>query len=366
MCVVSLACLYFVEMHKSLVPQPFYQLKLEAAELANKAFKEIKEYRLSRRIPINKKHDPAETGLIGKKNSDITSDHGVLRSKQISVNPNLAAVIVQWLKDLSLKEGDVVAVGMTGSFPALDISTLAALKTLKLEPLVIVSVASSNWGANLPEFNVLDMLYHLHQRKILTFEPLAASIGASKDSGKSLTDKGVNSILYSIEKHKDELIKQPLVSESIDKRLDYYQEAAKGQAIKAYINIGGGVASIGKHHSKGGLSKEQKEAISSTSLHTGVNRELPVALANTNSVAVRFLKEGVPVINIKNVGNLALTYDLHPWKLGGGIGIGKIFFHQQYNAWLAFFSLLIIAIVCWIGKRQQVRRKQQEANEGLF
>lgn len=366
MCVVALFCLYLVEANKTLAPQPDYQLKLKASQLSYEAFQEIKKFKMRKGLSIDKKNDPAESGLIGVKNSDITSDHGVLRAKQISIDPNLAGVIVQWLKELSLNEGDVVAVGMTGSFPGLDISTLAALKTMKLKPLLIVSVASSNWGANIPSFNIIEMLTNLDKKGFLNFSPIGASIGASKDLGKSLTEKGVNEILKSISRYKYPLIREPLVSDSIAKRLSLYNEAANGEAIKAYINVGGGVSSIGKHYSKDSLTKEQKEAIANSSLHAGVNRVLPVSLANTNSVAVSFLKEGVPVINLKNIGNLALEYDLTPWKKGKGIGVGRIFFRKHYNSWLAGFCLIIISLVCLAGKRIQVRRKKREANEGLF
>jgi poly-gamma-glutamate system protein len=365
MAVVALLCLLFVETHKELVPQGNYDTKLKAALLSHKAFDTVKKRRLQLGLKIDKRFDPAETGLIGKKETSITSDHGVLRSKQISVDPNLAALIVQWLVDLKLKEGDVVAVGMTGSFPALDISTLAALNVMKIKPLIIVSGTASQWGANLPQYSWLDMFHTLNSKNVFTSKPLAASIGASKDLGKNLDTNGLNTILSTIKKYDIPLIREPTVSDSIDKRLKMYADAADGEEIKAYINIGGGIASIGRHFVKESLSKDQKELILSSRLKTGINSSMPVALANSNSVAIRYLKQGIPVINIKEVFKIAQDYNLQPWRAWMGIGVGTLFFHEKYNIFYAFISLLIIILACWWEMQLQLKQKKQEAAEQL-
>ena len=366
MAIIALFCLYYVESHKHLVPQEHYELKVQAAELAKKAMLAIKKERLHQGIKIDKRFDPSESGLIGVKESSITSDHGVLRSKQISVNPNLAALIVQWLVDLKIQQGDVVAVGMTGSFPGLDVSTLAAINVMGLKPILITSATASNWGANISRYSWLDMLHVLNNKKIINVKPLASSIGASKDLGKDIESAGLKAILNSIEKYNIDLIREPMVSESIDKRLQLYSQAAGEDEIKAYINIGGGIASIGKHYAKPNLSKEQKERIKTSFLKTGPNFQLPVTLANTNSVAIRYLKLGIPVINIKNITKIATDYSLSPWRKSMSIGIGALFFHEKYNIWLAFIGLLIIIAVCYGEMRVQWHQKKTEAVEQLL
>ena len=37
---------------------------------------------------------------------------------------------------------------------------------------------------------------------------------------------------------------------NIDERMELYQDAAEGQPIKAYINVGGGMVSVGKNIGK--------------------------------------------------------------------------------------------------------------------
>ncbi|MBW1905957.1 MAG: poly-gamma-glutamate system protein, partial [Deltaproteobacteria bacterium] len=82
------------------------------------------------------KTDPSASRMIGEVLSPITSGSGSLVSKQTSVNPNFAAVLVQWLKELRIKSGDVVAVGVSGSFPSMNIAVYSALHELGIEPII--------------------------------------------------------------------------------------------------------------------------------------------------------------------------------------------------------------------------------------
>jgi poly-gamma-glutamate system protein len=364
LCVISLSCLYVVETNKEMVKAQHYDAKLQATHTAQKAFEAIKQYRLNSGFSIDNRFDLSGMGLIGEKNSSITSDHGVLQSKQIATNPNLAALIVEWLDDLNLKPGDTIAIGMTGSFPGLDISTLAAAKALKLKPMVIVSAAGSQWGANVPHFSILDMLALLNNQHIIDTPVLAASIGGAKDLGKSLDPKGVRILEDTIKRYDIDMISEPRVSKSITKRLSLYKKTAGKEKIKAYINIGGGVASIGKHFTQKNLTSDQKEDILKHSLKTGPNTTLPVALADTNSVAVRFLKQGTPVINVKNISLIAAKYNLEPWHTSGEIGKGALFFNPQYNLWYAGTSLVLILGLCWLLVKLQLVQKR--ANDDLL
>lgn len=363
LCIISLLCMYIVEHNKSKVPVKHHDLKLAATLKSVEAFEALKKARKQKGLSVDLRFDPSNSGLIGMKQTPITSDHGVLRSKQISLNPNLAALFVEWLEDLKLKPGEVVAIGMTGSFPALDVSILSAVHAMKLKPLIIVSATASQWGANIPYFSWLDMYNALYQDKIFPYEVVAASIGASKDKGNNLSSKGLNIVLNTIKKYDIPLIHEARVSESINKRLAIYKQYADGKPIKAYINIGGGVASIGKHFAHKTITAEQKREIFKHNLKTGPNLTLPVWLANTDSVAIRFLKHGIPVINMRNVNAVADRYNLHPWNPTMGIGRGPLFFTQRYNLWLALISLIIIFVMCWTQVRIQLTQKHVQAGE---
>src|SRR5210317_1920655 len=94
------------------------------------------------------------------------------------------------LKEVRLKENDVVAVAFTGSFPGLNIAVLAALQTLNLYPLIITSIGASNWGANDPYFTWLDMERELYNAQIFKYRSIAASIGGGLDRGRGLSPEG--------------------------------------------------------------------------------------------------------------------------------------------------------------------------------
>lgn len=156
-CTFSLGGFIFVEKFQKRVKQPYYQEKIAAARLALEAFEFLKEERLRQGFQIDPEIDPVRSGLIGSAMTLVTSDAGDLEDKQTSINPNFAAVVVEMLKKVKVKEGDPVAVSFTGSFPALNISVCAAVQTLKLKPIIISSLASSQWGANNPDFLWVDM-----------------------------------------------------------------------------------------------------------------------------------------------------------------------------------------------------------------
>lgn len=134
---LSLAAFLLVENTKVDKKQEWYTEKLAAARLSKKAADYIREYRLEKGVFIDVVNDPNQTALIGQEYTLITTDRGYIDSKLSSTNPNMAAVIVQLLKDAGLNTGDTVAIAITGSFPALNISVLAAIETLKLHPLTI-------------------------------------------------------------------------------------------------------------------------------------------------------------------------------------------------------------------------------------
>ena len=166
--------------------------------------------------------------MIGQEYTLVTTDRGYIEAKLSTTNPNFAAVIVQLLKDAAISDGEYVAVAMTGSFPALNISVLAALEPLNLNPIVITSVGSSNYGANDPYFTWLDMEDILYKSKIFQSKSVAASMGGGLDVGRGLSPEGRDLIVKAIERNKVEFINEKLLENSIAGRLEIYDEAAKG------------------------------------------------------------------------------------------------------------------------------------------
>ena len=355
--------LYIVE--KNLVVETKgYTQKLEAAELTNDAFEFTQRFFMSKGYLCKTMGDVSCTGLIGLSMTEITTDSGDLYAKRSSVNPNMAAIFVEWLSELNLKEGDAVAVQATGSYPALDIAMLAAIKTLKLKPLIIFSAGASQFGANRPGFTWPDIYHNLVEKDLFDYDILGITLGGSHDNGYGMTPGAILKLNAAIKRNGYKVINIPYndaTNTSIATRMKMYKEAAGGDdKIKAYINVGGNMASIGlkqpqikssdinsinenKKSKKSTTSSDDESIIKLPSFPTGVIKSLPPEYKTVNSIAVDFLKEGVPVINVRDINSSIIKkYGMiyNPSTVTPP-GHGAVFAQKKYNTMLAAILLVI-------------------------
>ena len=155
--ILSIGGMVLVENFQVTKQRSFYEEKIKATALMVSSMEVIREARLALGVPIDLDKDPTGSGMVGLPMSPTTSISGVLEAKQTSANPNFAGVVVDMLKRAGVEEGDTVAVGVSGSFPAINLATYCALEVLKVKPIIIASAAASQWGANIPELTWLDM-----------------------------------------------------------------------------------------------------------------------------------------------------------------------------------------------------------------
>lgn len=329
--VASVAGYAGVESWKRKIQEPWHQEKLAASRLAESAFKVIRAERLRRGLPIDAEADPAGSGLVGSLMTPTTSNPGSLASKQTSVNPNFAAVMVHFYKKAGVREGDVVAIGYSGSFPAINVAVLAATETLKLRPIIIASASSSQWGANDPELAWLDMEQLLYDNKLISSRSVAASLGGIEDRGLGMPRRGRTALEQSIQRANLPMIDPVSFDESVVERMRLYREKAGGEPIKAYVNVGGGTISVGKKAGK-------------LSFKPGLNLEPPGPMGGQDSVMSRFVEEGVPVVHWIKINELANRFGLavQPRSLPP-VGEGKIYFREDYDRRIA--ALLLLGIL---------------------
>jgi poly-gamma-glutamate system protein len=344
--VLSLLALITVETGKINVKQEWYNEKLEAARLAQVAANCLKNYRLENGVFIDAINDPNQTALIGQEFTLITTDRGYIDAKLSSTNPNFAAVMVQYFKDAGLKEKDHVAIAFTGSFPGLNIAVLAAVETLKLKPVIITSVGSSNYGANDPYFTWLDMETVLNKSNVFHNKSVAASIGGGLDIGRGLSPEGRQLILKAIERNDVRLIDEKHVEESIDKRMEIYKESSQGQPIKAFINVGGGIASLG-------------DSFNDRFIPAGLTQNLIMRNFPVRGVIVRMAEKDIPIIHLMNIKQILAKYKLpyNPVPLPEP-GAGGIFVLQKYNVTItsvATFFLIVVIVLVYLGERKYYR-----------
>jgi poly-gamma-glutamate system protein len=331
--IYSFICLVLVETFLSRKEQPYWKKKMEASRLADKAFKQIKQEKEKRNEKISKEFDPLNTGLIGYFMTPVTSNTGVLEAKQTSINPNFAAVIVDMLKKSKVKDGDTIALGLSGSFPSINICVYAAASVLQLKVISISSLSASQWGANDPDFLWIDMERVLYAAKIFSYKSEYVSLGGIDDSVIGMTQKGKEMLFSAVERNKVKLIPSTTLSENINRNYQIYQENSFGVPIKAYINVGGGSVSVG--------TKIGKRAFK-----TGLNLTPPVGIKDIDSVMTRFINEDIPVIHLVNIKSLAEDYGLPTTlKTYPNIGEGSVYFKKEYNLTLAgslFLSIILL------------------------
>ncbi len=340
----SLVIFYLAEGTLQKKPAPHWELKNRAAILDQRAQDVIREEVKKLGIAIDYENDPNGTGLIGEQNTLITTDVGELRSKLAATNPNFAAVFVQMLKDANVKRGDKIAVCMSGSFPGANIALFSACQVMGIEPVVITSLGSSTWGANSPALTWIDMERLLYNEKIFSFHSVAASFGGGNDNGRGLSVKGRMLLHESIKRDNMPLIfsgnldslfqSGGTLRQNIDKRMEIFDQYKKGIEYAAYVNIGGGLASLG--------SSQNGRLIPSGVNFDLFNKNFPV-----RGIINMMAERKIPVIHVLRLTEIAHQYglsrDIVPAPI---VGEDKIFFKDEYSIVLTtIYAFVLIAFV---------------------
>ncbi len=321
-----------------------YELKLEAAQLAERAFTAVREHRGLEGADLDLTNDPAGTGLIGPEISLITNATGNLEAKLTSLNPNFAAVLVQYFRQAGLAPGDPVAVAISGSFPGMNICLYAALETMRLRPVIITSVGASNWGANNPDFTWLDMERLFVERGIFHTRSAAATFGGGNDMGRGLSPSGRRALQQSIERNEVAFLASANIEDAIAKRMTFYEQAVRGRPYRLYVNVGGGVASVGNRHNK-------------TLLPSGLTRDLKSYNWPRKGTLILFADKGVPVVHLLRIialaeaNGLPVAPDYQPQP-----GEGEIFVRDMYRWPLAATFLVVYCLACVLILAPELRR----------
>jgi len=271
---------------------------LEAANEMARAVELIKDCRLEAGLPLDPSDDPNGTGLIGVRRSIITTTLGSLEAKRTSTNPNLAALMVYFFDRLHLQPGDGVAIGASASFPAALVATLAAVRVLKLKPLIIFSLGASQWGANIPQFTLAHIYQCLQRSNFVQEEPLAVTLGGERDAGLDMPSEGRDLLRRQIIATGWYSFREPNLAANVARRLSLYQEGAGSwEKIKVFVNIGGSYANLGTDARV-------------LSLRPGLNRGAFSSFGNRGGVIQAMAARHIPIIHLLYFRGLAAEYGL--------------------------------------------------------
>jgi len=332
--IISLLGLAAVELLGTRKKQPYFVEKFQAAQIALEGMEMIKADRQARGASFDPDLDPAQSGLIGEAMSSITTVTGKLAAKQTSINPNFAAVILDMLTQAGVKSGDTVAIGFSGSFPALNICVHAAVRAIEVKPIIISSISASQFGANDPYFPWIDMerVLNEHNKDAFPYRTIAASLGGVDDRALGMSKEGRQMLITATERNQIPLIRPKDFKDSIDQHMATYAQRARTKPIKAYINVGGGTISVGT-------------AVGKRMFESGLNLRKQPGVQYVDSVMARFIEQGVPVIHLSRIEQMALRYGLplQPTSIPTP-GSGSVFYRKEYNFWLAVSMLLTILV----------------------
>lgn len=309
----------------------YYDEKVQASNLMMDYLNAIKQDLVSKNYQFDPIDDPLNTGLIGVKLSPITTSRGVLSEKQTALNPNMAAAYVQKLKDAKVKEGDYIAVGITGSNPGANLALYAAMSVLNVKPVVITALSSSMYGANRENLTWLDIETILKDKGLLTFSTSYASLGGRDDLGIGLSDSGVEYLRDAMRRNKVPYLSGNNLNENIELRYKAYNEMLpQDKRFKLFVNIGGGLANVGSN-------------VNARLIPEGINRKLAEKEFEQVGVMMLFAKKNVPVLHILRIIRLAKEFDLpNSHDTMPKPGVGKIFSNKIHNTLITSICLFLL------------------------
>lgn len=268
--------------------------RLRAAETMATAIERIREERTRRGIGFSP-DDVGRTGLVGEEMSPLVTTLGSLSAKRTATDTAFAALAVDLLSRAGLREGDVAAVGLSGSLPGLNVAVLSAASALRLQPLIISSVGTSQWGATDVSFTWLDIERALHEAQVLPFRSVAASKGGGT-AENFLLEEGRQYAEEAIRRNGVRTLQAASLPDAVRLHLAVYREAAGERPIKAFVNVGGSSVNVGR--------------CDSSRIPPGLILRLPACEERLQGLVHHFARLGLPVIHLLHVKQLARRYGL--------------------------------------------------------
>jgi poly-gamma-glutamate system protein len=258
------------------------------------AIERIREERIRRGIEFSP-DDVEWTGLVGEEMSPLVTTLGSLSAKRTATHPAFAALVVDLFRRAGVREGDVVAVGFSGSLPGLNLAVLSAASALRLQPLIISSVGTSQWGATDPAFTWLDIERALTESGVLPYRSIAAAKGGGVRES-FLLDAGQQFAEEAIRRNRLPELHTTSLPEAVRLHLSVYHEASGGRDSAVFVNVGGSSVNVGR--------------CDSSRIPPGLVSRLPACEERLQGLVHYFVRLRVPVIHLLQVKRLARRYGI--------------------------------------------------------
>jgi poly-gamma-glutamate system protein len=232
-------------------------------------------------------HDPRGCGLIGVEWSGITTTLGSLEAKRIACDPAWAIQFVRWYREQGLQAGDPVAIYSSASFPGLLLSAQAAAETLGLDPLIVVSLGASTWGANHPDAPWPVLAAELRRAGFLKKRADFYTLGGGGENGGGMAPEAVESLRRAAAESGVSLLQADGVEEMVRIKSSLLEQ----HGSRLLVSIGGSQANLGDDP---GVLR----------LGPGLHRSADGGSAG-NGVIAHALQRDIAVIHLLNIRELA-------------------------------------------------------------
>ncbi|MFW6229123.1 MAG: poly-gamma-glutamate system protein, partial [Alkalispirochaeta sp.] len=235
----------------------------------------------------------------------LTSTLGSLPAKRSGTTPDAAALLVRLIRDAidvdTVREGGmVVAVNCSGSFPGFCVAALAACSALEIDAVATLSIGSSSWGANRPDFTLADIVAAASQgsaeragERLPSDGVVLVTPGGADDRGTDLDPGALEEALHRAEEKGFEVYVPGNLADAITRREERYNAAGE---VALFVSIGGNAVGTGADADVamwyGVLTPEDPE------------RETVLAGGDRDGLVLRYLRKGVSVVQILNVEQL--------------------------------------------------------------
>jgi hypothetical protein len=191
----------------------------------------------------------------------------------------------------------------------------------------------------------------LDERSLIETRSVAASLGGSNDRGRGLSPKGRGLLEGSITRNGIALIAEKTLEESVDRRIEIYDREAGERGIRAYVNIGGGAASIGN-------------SLNGTLIRAGINEGLPAYNWTRRGVLHHYARRGVPIVHVLRIETIAQRhgFPVAPEAVPA-VGEGEVYHREAYDLRIVFPAFVTFLVLCFgfLRGRQKAAREAREA-----
>tara|TARA_Y100001960_G_scaffold289773_1_gene329876 strand:+ start:1459 stop:2952 length:1494 start_codon:yes stop_codon:yes gene_type:complete len=304
--------------------------KIKAATDMKVALSKLKKYGKNLDLVISSGRDPFNTRMIfsNSESSPLVTDLGKYEAKATVLKPNFSALVIHEFEKANLQKGDTVAISMTGSMPGANLAVLLACEAMELEYVSISSLGASTSGATDMNLSWPKMEKILFEDSLISHVSNKFTYGGRADylkKGSSYRklyggdekrnlldslmqsiypDKDLNELflLYGLSVNEIENdTSAKILKTSINNRINLYESECSRENLscyKAYINIGGGVASFGY---KG---KKKLKGHYGFVAPNFIREILPSSRSKRPSVMVKFAEEDIPTISFVEIEKL--------------------------------------------------------------